>query len=186
MKNSGDGTHDFSAPEPDRLVVTDVTEFKVAGGAKVYLSPVVDCFDGMPVSWSVSRRPDSALVDSSLGRYLSGLPEGHAPVVVHSDGGATYRSGSWKALCEEGGAVRSMSRRGCCPDNARMEGFFGALKEELYYGRDWSRASPEALEAALDGYMEWYRDERLKLFEEDGAKVHDTISGRRRRLGYAV
>ena len=182
----GDGTHDFSAPEPDRLMVTDVTEFKVAGGAKVYLSPVVDCFDGMPVSWSVSRRPNSALVDSSLGRYLSGLPEGHAPVVVHSDGGATYRSGSWKALCEEGGAVRSMSRRGCCPDNARMEGFFGALKEELYYGRDWSRASPEALEAALDGYMEWYRDERLKLFEEDGAKVYDTISGRRRRLGYAV
>ena len=182
----GDGTHDFSAPAPDSLVVTDVTEFRVAGGAKVYLSPVVDCFDGMPVSWSVSRRPDSALVDSSLGRYLSGLPAGHAPVVVHSDGGATYRSGSWKRMCEENGVVRSMSRRGRCPDNARMEGFFGALKEEFYNGRDWFRASPEEFAAALEGYILWYRDERLKLFEEDGRKVYDTISGRRRRLGYAA
>ena len=127
----GDGSHDFSAGEPDRLVVTDVTEFAVAGGAKVYLSPVIDCFDGMPVSWSVSRRPDSALVDSSLLAYAARLPEGHPPVTAHSDGGATYRSRSWKGICERSGIVRSMSRRGRCPDNARMEGFFGALKEAL-------------------------------------------------------
>lgn len=182
-----DGTHDFSAAEPDRLVVTDVTEFKVAGGAKVYLSPVVDCFDGCPVSWSASTHPDSALADSSLAAYLGRLPEGRRGVVVHSDGGATYRSASWKRLCEEGSVTRSMSRKGCCPDNARMEGFFGTLKEELYNGRDWSRASPEEFIEALDGYVRWYRDERLKLFvEEDGSKVYDTIAGRRRRLGYAV
>ena len=79
-----------------------------------------------------------------------------------------------------------MSRKGCCPDNARAEGFFGALKEEFYYGRDWSRASPEEFSAELDGYMRWYRDGRLKLFEEGGRKVYDTIMGRRRRLGYAA
>lgn len=136
-----DGRHDFSAAGPDRLVVTDVTEFKVAGGAKVYLSPVVDCFDGDPVSWSISGHPDSELTDSSLAGYMAGLPEGHPPVTAHSDGGATYRSRSWKRICEENGVVRSMSRKGCCPDNARMEGFFGTLKEEFYNGRDWSRTS---------------------------------------------
>ncbi|HIU04524.1 MAG TPA: IS3 family transposase [Candidatus Coprousia avicola] len=182
----GDGSHDFSAGEPDRLVVTDVTEFAVAGGAKVYLSPVIDCFDGMPVSWSVSRRPDSALVDSSLLAYAARLPEGHPPVTAHSDGGATYRSRSWKGICERSGIVRSMSRRGRCPDNARMEGFFGTLKEELYNGRDWSRTSPEEFAGELDAYMEWYRDGRLKLFVEGGAKVYDTIAGRRRRLGHAA
>ena len=184
----GDGTHDFSADAPDRLVVTDVTEFALRGpgGPKVYLSPVVDCFDGMPVSWSVSARPDSGLCDSSLRGYLSGLPEGHPPVVVHSDGGGPYRSGSWKALCEEGGAVRSMSRKGCCPGNARMEGFFGTLKEEFFYGRDWAGVSVEEFEGALDGYMRWYRDERLKGFDEGGRRVYDTIAGRRRRLGHVV
>lgn len=182
----GDGAHDFSAAEPDRLVVTDVTEFKVAGDAKVYLSPVVDCFDGDPVAWSVSEHPDSALVDSALLAYAGRLPEGHPPVTAHSDGGGTYRSRSWKRICGDNGLVRSMSRKGCCPDNARMEGFFGALKEELYNGRDWSRASPAEFAEELDAYMRWYRDERLKLFEEDGRKVYDTISGRRRRLGYAA
>ena len=52
------------------LLVTDVTEFKV-GGEKVYLSPVIDCFDGLPVPWSTSRRPDAALCDSSLRRALA-------------------------------------------------------------------------------------------------------------------
>lgn len=180
------GAHDFAAAAPGMLAVTDVTEFKVAGGAKVYLSPVVDCFDGMPAAWSISRHPDSALADSSLAACLASLPEGSGPVVVHTDGGGLYRSRSWKRLCEEGGAVRSMSRKARCPDNARAEGFFGALKEEFYNGLDWSRVGPEEFAARLDAYIVWYRDERLKLFEEDGGKAYDTIAGRRRRLGYAA
>lgn len=181
-----DGTHDFSAPAPDALLVTDVTEFKVAGGAKVYLSPVIDCFDGMPVSWSASRHPDSGLCDSSLAAWAARLPEGHAPAVVHSDGGGTYRSRSWKALCGERGLTRSMSRKGMCPDNARMEGFFGTLKSEFYIGTDWSGTAPEEFIAELDAYMRWYRDGRLKAFREGGRTVYDTIAGRRRRLGYAA
>lgn len=180
-----DGAHGFHAARPDELVVTDVTEFK-AGGAKVYLSPVVDCFDGMPAAWSISLRPDSELCDSSLLAYLGTLPEGHPPVVGHSDGGCQYRARSWKRICEEGGIVRSMSRKGCCPDNARAEGFFGSLKEEFYHGRDWSATPPARFMEELDGFMRWYRDGRLKGFREEGRMVYDTITGRRRRLGYAV
>lgn len=179
------GGHDFHAGRPDELVVTDVTEFK-AGGAKVYLSPVVDCFDGMPAAWSISLHPDSALCDSSLLAYLGTLPEGHPPVVGHSDGGCQYRAGSWKRICGENGVVRSMSRKGCCPDNARAEGFFGSLKEEFYHGRDWSATPPARFMEELDGFLRWYRDERLKGFREEGRMVYDTITGRRRRLGYAV
>lgn len=145
-----DGAHGFHAARPDELVVTDVTEFK-AGGAKVYLSPVVDCFDGMPAAWSISLRPDSELCDSSLLAYLGTLPEGHPPVVGHSDGGCQYRARSWKRICEEGGIVRSMSRKGCCPDNARAEGFFGSLKEEFYHGRDWSATPPARFNAVVQG-----------------------------------
>ena len=180
-----DGRHDFSAPEPWRMAVTDVTEFKVRGG-KAYLSPVIDCFDGEPAAWTVSGRPDSALTDSSLEGYLAKRPAGLGALIEHSDGGATYRSASWKRICEEGGVTRSMSRRGCCPDNARAEGFFGTLKEEFYNGRDWSQVGFDEFRARLDAYIEWYVDGRLKAFDEGGRKVYDTIAGRRRRLGYTV
>lgn len=179
-----DGTHDFSAGAPGRMVVTDVTEFAV-GRCKVYLSPVIDCFDGLPAAWSVSTHPDSELCDSSLRRCLAsgGIAEG---AVCHTDGGACYRSASWKRICADNGIVRSMSRKGRSPDNARAEGFFGTLKEEFYNGRDWDRCSVEEFERQLDSYIEWYRDGRLKAFREGGKVVYDTIMGRRRRLGYAA
>ncbi|MEI3230497.1 MAG: DDE-type integrase/transposase/recombinase [Gordonibacter pamelaeae] len=148
-------------------------------GAKVYLSPVVDCFDGMPAAWSISLRPDSELCDSSLLAYLGTLPEGHPPVVGHSDGGCQYRARSWKRICEEGGIVRSMSRKGCCPDNARAEGFSARSRRSSTTAATGRRPRPRAS-------MRWYRDGRLKGFREEGRMVYDTITGRRRRLGYAV
>lgn len=180
-----DGTHAFSAPAPGEMAVTDVTEFKVGGG-KVYLSPVLDCFDGLPAAWRSGTVPDARMCRESLEGFLATLPEGRGPVVAHTDGGGQYFSGEWIAACEAGGVVRSMSRRGACGDNARAEGFFGVLKEEFYNGRDWGRCTPERFVEELDAYIEWYREGRLKAFEEDGKVVYDTIMGRRRRLGYAA
>ncbi len=111
-----DGAHGFHAARPDELVVTDVTEFK-AGGAKVYLSPVVDCFDGMPAAWSISLRPDSELCDSSLLAYLGTLPEGHPsrgralgrglPVPGPGHGSASARKAGSCARCPGRGAART-------------------------------------------------------------------------------
>lgn len=179
-----DGTHDFTAASPGRMVVTDVTEFAV-GPHKVYLSPVIDCFDGLPAAWAVSTHPDSALCDSALEECVAS-GQLAAGAVCHTDGGACYRSASWKRICAENGIVRSMSRKGRSPDNARAEGFFGTLKEEFYNGREWGRCSVEEFERRLDSYIEWYREGRLKAFHEDGRMVYDTIMGRRRRLGYVA
>ena len=85
-----------------------------------------------------------------------------------------------------GKKTRSMSRKGCCPDSARAEGFFGTLKEAFYNGRDWSQVGFDEFRAQLDAYIEWYVDGRHKAFDIDGRKVYDTIAGRRRRLGYTV
>lgn len=181
-----DGTHAFHTNTPDELVVTDVTEFKV-GRDKVYLSAVVDCFDGMLAAWSISLHPDSKLCNSSLLAYIGTLPKDHPLVTEHSDGGCQYRAGSWKHICEENGVVRSMSRKGCCPDNARAEGFFGTLKEEFYYGLDWANVTYKDFVAQLNDYNRWYCEGRLKSFtESDGKRVYDTIAGRRRRLGYVA
>ena len=69
----------FRAPAPNRLWLTDITEFRLPSGAKVYLSAVVDCFDGMPVGWSAGRHPDKALANSSLLAALETRPEGAPP-----------------------------------------------------------------------------------------------------------
>lgn len=172
-----DGSHDFRACGPGRLVVTDVTEFKL-DGFKVYLSPVVDCFDGCPVAWRASTSPDDELTAGSLEDALGFLEEGCA---VHTDGGGNYRSSRWKGVCEANGLVWSMSRKATSPDNARAEGFFGTLKQEFFYARDWKGATKGCFMRALDDYIVWYRDEKIKR-----ALGWKTIKEHRAGLGIAA
>ena len=174
--------HDFSAAAPGVLAVTDVTELAM-DGYKCYLSPVVDCFDGMPAAWSLSLHPDSALCSSYPRSCLDSLSSGSAPT-AHTDGGGPYRSAGWKELCSERGVTRSMSRPGRSGDNAPAEGLFGTFRTEFLEPLDRADVGLEELRGAIDGYMEWYGDGRLKRFEEPGGgRRYETISGRRRRLG---
>lgn len=175
--------HDFTADAPGEVLVTDITEFRLPGGAKVYLSPCVDLFDGDVVAFSAGTSPNRALVAETLAGAVAATGGGFT---LHSDRGWHYRTPGWVAACAAAGVTRSMSRRGHSPDNAAMEGFFGRLKVELFHGRDWSGWTPEAFVAELSAYVRWYREGRLKAFREGGRTVYDTISGRRRRLGLAV
>lgn len=59
--------------------------------------------------------------------------------------------------------TRSMSKKGCTPDNAACEGFFGRLKNEFFYDEDWLDVSIEHFIQLLDDYLEWYNHERIKL-----------------------
>ena len=154
------GKHHFRADAPNELWVTDVTEFRIPAG-KSYLSPVIDCFDGMPISWAISTSPSAEMANSSLLGACSQLKEGEHPT-GHSDRGCHYRWPGWIGICDEHGIVRSMSRKGCSPDNARAEGFFGRLKIEFFYGRDWSGVALDEFADMLDAYLRWYRDVRLK------------------------
>ena len=154
------GKHHFRADAPNEKWITDVTEFHIPAG-KVYLSPIVDCFDGMPLAWSISTSPDAQMANSSLSGACEQLKEDDHPV-IHSDRGCHYRWPGWIDICEERGLVRSMSRKGCSPDNSRAEGFFGRLKIEFFYERDWTGISIEEFMARLDAYLVWYRDTRLK------------------------
>lgn len=154
------GKHHFRAGSPNETWITDVTEFRIPAG-KAYLSPIVDCFDGMPLSWSISTSPDAEMANSSLLGACEWLDEGDHPA-VHSDRGGHYRWPGWIKICEENGLVRSMSRKGCSPDNARCEGFFGRLKVEFFYGRDWDGVTIEEFITMLDAYLRWYRDIRIK------------------------
>lgn len=153
----------FRAEAPNRLWLTDITEFRLpgAGEPKVYLSAVVDCFDGMLASWSVGTSPNAELANSSLERACEGLADGEAPV-VHSDRGGHYRWPGWISICEGRGLTRSMSRKGCSPDNAACEGFFGRLKNEFFYGRDWRGVGAGEFMRRLDAWLRYYNEDRIK------------------------
>lgn len=152
---------DFRAGLPSHLWLTDITEFRIGAG-RLYLSAVVDCFDGMVAAWRVSERPDAELANATLRDALAAR-EGWEPTVVHSDRGGHYRWPGWVAICEEAGLVRSMSAKGCSPDNSAMEGFFGRMKVEMFRGRDWSAATLDDLRGEIDAYIGWYNAGRIKM-----------------------
>jgi Integrase core domain len=59
--------------------------------------------------------------------------------------------------------VRSISRKGCSPDNAACEGFFGWLKTELSYPRDWRATTVDQSIETLDAYIRVYNIARIKV-----------------------
>lgn len=160
LLRDGRGRHHFRSNKPNELWITDVAEFRIPAG-KVYLPPVVGCFDGMPSSWSISTSPDAEMASSSLIGARGRLDEGDRPT-ARSDRGSHYRWPGWIRICKENGLVRSMSRTGCSPDNARREGFFGRLKIEFFHGCDWAGVTIEKFMGMLDAYLRWYRDVRIK------------------------
>ena len=151
----------FSADAPNEKWLTDITEFQIPAG-KVYLSPMVDCFDGMVVSWSIGTRPNAELVNTMLDAAIDKVAATGERPVVHSDRGGHYRWPGWLARIADAKLVRSMSRKGCSPDNAACEGFFGRLKNEMFFARDWLSTTIEEFVAALDAYIRWYNDARIK------------------------
>jgi transposase InsO family protein len=59
--------------------------------------------------------------------------------------------------------TRSMSRKTCSPDNAACEGFFGRLKNELFYPRYWKGTTLEQFIEVVDSYIRWYNEKRIKI-----------------------
>jgi transposase InsO family protein/transposase-like protein len=152
---------DFSADVPNEKWLTDITEFSISAG-KVYLSPIVDCFDGMAVAWTIGTSPDAELVNSMLDAAVPLLREGEHPV-IHSDRGCHYRWPGWIDRVTRAELTRSMSRKGCSPDNSACEGFFGRVKNEMFYGRSWVGVSVDEFVNTLDAYLRWYNETRIKM-----------------------
>ena len=166
---------DFHAEAPNRLWVTDLTEFSIPAG-KAYLSPVIDCYDGLPVAWTIGTSPNADLANGMLADACSTLKDGEKPI-IHSDRGCHYRWPEWIRICKDNNLTRSMSAKGCSPDNAAAEGFFGRLKQEFFHKRSFAGVTMDEFIGMLDEYMVWYRDRRIKT--EFGMSIMD----RRRELG---
>jgi len=150
---------EFSAQQPNQKWVTDVTEFNVLG-QKLYLSPVMDLYNGEIVSYQMSERPVFELVGRMLKKALARLSKHERPL-LHSDQGWQYQMSAYRRMLEKRGLTQSMSRRANCHDNAAMESFFGTLKSEFF--RLNTFGSIDALKAGIKQYIHYYNHKRIKL-----------------------
>ena len=150
---------DFTAQTPNEKWLTDVTEFSVPGESrKLYLSPIMDLYDNSIIEYELSHRNTNQLVFRMFDRAISKNPG--AKPIFHSDRGFQYTSKLFKNKIEVAGMKQSMSRVGKCIDNGPMEGFFGTLKTEMFYGKRFR--SMEELITKINGYIKFYNEGRLQ------------------------
>lgn len=131
---------DFTAEHPNEKWLTDVTEIKASDG-KVYLSPIIDCHDGKIVAYTAGFNPNAARQPDAeeSGRRAARRCEAPGP----------FRSrvplpvAGWLGLMERFDVTRSLSAKGCSPDNAAAEGFFGRMKTEAHLPRALGGTHPQ-------------------------------------------
>lgn len=149
----------FKAQKPYQKWVTDVTEFAL-GGKKLYLSPVMDLYNGEIVSYNLSERPTFEQTMDMLQKALKKLPVKAKPI-LHSDQGWQYQMEQYQTTLRRRKIKQSMSRKGNCLDNAAMENFFSILKSELFYLTKFD--SIASLKQEIIHYITYYNNDRIKL-----------------------
>ncbi|MDF2942649.1 MAG: putative transposase [Herbinix sp.] len=116
----------------------------------------------MAVSWTIGTSPDANLTNTMLDNAITELNPKEHPI-IHSDRGCHYRWPGWLERMNNANLTRSMSKKGCSPDYSACEGFFGRLKNEMFYNRSWYRDSIDAFIDEVDSYMRWYNEKRIKI-----------------------
>jgi len=149
----------FKADHPLQKWATDVTEFSVSG-KKLYLSPIIDLFNGEIISYSLSERPNFEQITEMLKKGLAKVKK-HTRLVLHSDQGWQYQMRAYSNTLKKHGIVQSMSRKGNCLDNAIIENFFGTIKSELFYLKKYR--SVNELRKEIIEYVNYYNNDRIRL-----------------------
>jgi putative transposase len=148
----------FKADKPNQKWVTDVTEFALFG-TKMYLSPILDLFNGEIISYNISERPTFHQTMDMLDKAFEKLPDS-TDLILHSDQGWQYQMKRYQERLKQKGIIQSMSRKGNCLDNSVMENFFGLLKTELFYLQEFD--SIEHFRKELEDYIDYYNNKRIK------------------------
>ena len=152
---------EFSADSPNQKWLTDVTEFKYYVDQeihKVYLSAILDLYDRRIVSYVIGDSNNNPLVFDTFDAAIAANP-GATPL-CHSDRGFQYTNRLFHAKLEAAGMSQSMSRIAKYIDNGPMEGFWGIIKRERYYGKRFKDKT--SLVTMIEEYIEYYNNRRLQ------------------------
>lgn len=150
---------EFKAQKPMQKWATDITEFKVRD-KKLYLSPIIDLFNGEIISYNLSQRPDFKQVGDMLSKAIKRLGESDTPI-LHSDQGWQYQMKQYQHQLKSNNIIQSMSRKGNVLDNAIIENFFGTIKSEMFYLTKYQ--SIQDLKKDIINYIKYYNNKRIRL-----------------------
>ena len=165
---------EFSAEMPNQKWLTDVSEFKYSANGetrKIYLSAILDLYDRRIVAYRIDDRNDNPIVMNTFKEAFQKEPD--ARPLCHSDRGFQYTGPQFYTLMQSHGCIHSMSRAAHCIDNGPMEGFWGILKREMYYGKKFD--SKDSLISSINDYVEYYNVKRIqrKLHRMSPMEYHD-------------
>ena len=152
---------EFTAKAPNQKWLTDVTEFHYYIGSdkhKIYLSAILDLYDRRIVAYRIGNSNNNSLVFDTFDDAVRDNPDAHP--IFHSDRGFQYTNRLFHSKLETAGMIQSMSRVGKCIDNGPMEGFWGIIKRERYYGRHFT--DRESLITMIKEYICYYNHKRLQ------------------------
>lgn len=148
----------FTVETANRAWVADITYIATKEGW-LYLAAVMDLYSRRVVGWAMDSRICRHLVERAL--HMAFISRNPVPGLLHhSDRGSQYASGDYQKLLSSHGIVCSMSRKGNCWDNAVMESFFGSLKTELIYHRNYETRR-EAQSEIFDYIEVFYNRQQL-------------------------
>lgn len=151
----------FYSDSPNQKWLTDVTEFKyyINGQIhKLYLSAILDLYDRRIVSYAIGDSNNNSLVFETFDTAIAKHP--NATPLFHSDRGFQYTNKIFHEKLQSLGIHQSMSRVGKCIDNGPMEGFWGILKRERYYGKKFN--DKVSLITMIKDYIDYYNNKRLQ------------------------
>jgi transposase InsO family protein len=151
----------FNVDKHDEAWVSDTTFIATREGW-LYLAIILDLFSRQVIGWSMSTKNNAELVQDALTMALWRRGKVN-DVVVHSDQGSTYASGSYQQQLSNNNLRCSMSRKGECLDNAVAESFFGTLKNELVYHEDY-KTRAEAKQSIFEYIEVFYNRMRRHAF----------------------
>jgi len=150
----------FFSNTPNKKWYTDITEFNLRGN-KLYLAPILDGCASDIVSYRISYHPDLKQTMDMIKEAIENNPN-HKDLIIHTDQGWQYQHYTFVKTLEINGIKQSMSRKGNSLDNGLMENFFGLLKTEMYYGQEDKYQTLEDLWKAIDEYIYYYNNDRIK------------------------
>ena len=152
---------DFNVKAPNQAWVQDISYIWTTEGW-LYLAVVIDLYSRKVVGWSMGSRMKAQLVFDALTMAIwQRQPE--AGLIVHSDQGVQYASHQYRRLLKKHAFIGSMSKKGCCWDNAVAESFFGRLKQERVHWRHYETRYA-AQQDVLNYITMWYNSQRLHSY----------------------
>jgi transposase InsO family protein len=151
---------DFHAEKPFKKLLTDITQVQCRDG-KLYISPIMDCFNGEILSLEMRDNMKKALCVDTVKAMGKRFPVRGA--ILHSDRGSQYTSEAFRSELARQGLTQSLSGVAHCYDNARMESFFATLKKELIYRIPAYRLSKEKVKTLVFRYVFVYYN-RIRVY----------------------